>query len=145
MDNVLVAYLCGGIIVGSLVYVFVKAVQQKRVRYMLKVTVNSYRFPVSLLWVAYFMIVAANFMVNIRTMTDAMAAIQMDELNRFFILRIPLAYLLTVVGIDIKVIMDSMKPLIKYNEQEREWVKESNTRFQARMDKIMFWKKVKAE
>ena len=116
-----------------------------RLKYSVKISVNSLRWLVHLVFAVYFLVGYANLLPAIanwvKTCLVANPSWSPPSLTYYIIVSMPMAYTLAIIGIIVWFMHKGFQPWWKYTEQELVWQTESQKKNMERLHKLFPLKK----
>ena len=115
----------------AIVISVVDGLRKKRFIYSMKSTWNSMAFTLNMIASLYFVIIAIIPMPSLKDWvnTNLLKNTSITPLDKVVYHSIPIAYSVLVVIIVCWIMLKGLFPQIKYNEQEKQWAKESENKF----------------
>ena len=115
-------------------------IKKHRIKYALKMVFNDSRPIWTSAWLIYYFIGVVSLTPPIvQWVNDFVISAGFIGTQRAVLELAPSVYILTVLGIAVKVMVDSSKPIIRYNTEEQGWLKEAEDKRKERRQKVVGW------
>lgn len=132
-------YTMFGLYLFSTLWVWVKAYKIKRLKYAVKVSINSLRWLAHLIWACYFFIGGCVVMSTIENWVNQRIVVASPDTPLWVYNLVPFVWFITIIVVVVWVITKGFQPLIKYTDSEKEWLKEGRLKMREKLPKYLKW------